>query len=212
MKTYFGMSIAAFLVAANASASIAHAATNPCAAVVDTNNDSQAELRVAYVYAQGYLHAEATYLIGQSQPKESTQYVYDRQGRLWGKAVDTNGDGVAERHVYYVYRDGKLSAEGVDDGPDGILDQIIEYSYSGNVRLSAVDLQANGTVDRYDRLTSFYDSDGRLSAESFDQGDDGVAVQKTFYTYDASGNLSDKYVDRDGDGSTDEVTHYKYQC
>ena len=211
MKRYMSILTAALVMVGTAG--VARAANNPCAAAIDTNNDGTADFNVAYVYSGSNLRTELTYPVDQSSPSQIIQYVYDRLGRVWGKAIDTNGDRFPEREIYYAYQsDGKLYAEGIDDGSDGILDQITEYTYSGNDRLSAVDLQADGTLDRVDRLTSFYDAQGRLIREIFDEGDDGIAKRNTSYVYGASGNLTGKFVDRDGNGTIDEVTRYAYQC
>ncbi|MGC4063294.1 MAG: hypothetical protein QM784_01300 [Polyangiaceae bacterium] len=126
----------------------AKASEMPCASARDLDNDGRPDQRVAYVYVNGLLSAESVYSSGATRPNQVTRFVYDRLGRLWGKAVDTDGDGDADRNFYFDYRsDGKLNAEGIDDGPDGWLDQITVYTYAGNVRTAHVDLGADGSAD-----------------------------------------------------------------
>lgn len=192
---------------------VAQAADKPCSAMRDVNADGQPDFRVSYVYDGEQLVTEATYPAGAARPISVTANVYDPAGRLWGKSIDSNGDGTPDRNVYYVYRkDGQLHAEGIDDGPDAWLNQVIVYSYDGTVRYAAVDIGADGSVDRVDRLTSTYDRDGRLIRQVLDRRNDGSVEQVSTFVYDAGGNLSSELVDLRGDRTIDEIVSYQYQC
>lgn len=211
MKTMIAITTVALVVLGTVG--VATAGEKPCAAARDLNNDGKIDQQVAYVYANGLLRTESIHTPGNPQPTQVTQFVYDRLGRLWGKAVDTDGDGAAERHFYFDYRsDGKLFAEGIDEGPDGWLDQITVYSHVDNVRIADVDFGADGTADRKDRLYSMYDYDGYLVRQVLDEGSNGSWDRVTSFSYDSSGRLIGELVDRGGDGSVDESITYRYQC
>lgn len=193
-------------------ASAAHAATSrACSSARDNDNNGQVDFITFYTYQNGRLHAEATYEAGATKTSTVSQYVYDRMGRVGGKAVDTNGDGLVDQHVYYAYgSDGKLSAEGIDDGM--LFNVIMYYSYVGNDRYADVDIGGDGTVDRLDRLTSYYDSQGRLIKQVLDEANDGNIESVTELVYDSNVNLAVQTVDYGADGSVNEVIRYQYGC
>lgn len=181
----------------------AEAAPSPCAASVKAGG-VLVEKR-AYVYKSGLLSAMAVYSAGGTLESVS-QYVYNNDDRLWGEAIDLNGDNQADRHIYYAYdKFGRLSAMAIDDGLDLTFNWIAYYSYSGNKRSARIDDNGDGTFDKTETIAYAYDDKGRLVQE-WNQAANRLVV----HTYDASGApLADEVL---VNGTSIQVVEYSYSC
>ena len=184
----------------------------PCSSWRDVGSDGRVDTRTEYLYEGELLIAEVVLAVRGGRPLAVTEYVYDRNDRLWGKAVDRNDDGVSDLNVYFTYDTrGRLSGEALDDGADGTFDRFVYYTYQGNNRSASVDLDGNGRIDRRD-VATYRMLGGNVASETLDQGADGRADRVTTYIYDAGDNRVYELVDDGADGSTDVVLGFVYDC
>ncbi len=94
---------------------------------------------------------------------------------------------------------------------------IAEHSYDANgyetkVTLG-IDINDNLVLDElevYESIKYTYNSDGKISRESFDSGDNGTIERVDIYHYDSDGNLVEKETDFSNDGDIDQVTTYEH--
>lgn len=205
MKTLM-ISLMAVLGAAN----VAFAASAPQCALHYSGSSRSYDTITRYYYKGTILIAEATYSASNSsKPLTAAQYAVDSKGRVWGKAVDTNGDGVVDLKVYDAfYSNGKLMAEGYDYGPDGIVDDAYTYYYSGAERFVEIDYGSDGIVDRTDRWADYFDAKGQLIRTEYDQGDNGSLESVSTFVYDATSRT--ELIDRGNDGTVDETVKTLY--
>lgn len=189
-------------------------APQPCQALWDDGDDGSVETIQHFTYEDGRLVIDAHYDADAGAVISVTELVYDQQGRVWGRAMDVDGDGFRDRNVYLAYdNQDRLSAEAADEGPDGRFDSFIHYSYGVDRRFAAVDFDADWVTDRFDDVVYTRDEHDRLIREDLDQGADGKLDSITSYLYDDSDDfLTTKLVDDDADGDVDLVIEFLRTC
>lgn len=150
-------------------------------------------------------------------------------------------DGVIDLRRIYNYRaDDQVDRIDFDTGNDDTIDRIQTYTYDGSNRLVLIedDLQNDGAPDRrfqrkynnLDQLTRIerddapfdgilvtredrtYDSNGRLSAQLFDDNGDGTIDRRFDYVRDGIGNVIQVEIDNNVDGMTDDRQYWSYGC
>lgn len=94
---------------------------------------------------------------------------------------------------------------------------IAKHSYDANgyeiKATKGIDLNDNLVLDEievYESVKYTYDSEGKLSRESYDASDNGTIERVNIYNYDSDGNLIEKETDFSNDGDVDQVTTYEY--
>jgi len=127
------------------------------------------------------------------------RWVYESDGRK-RELLDEDGDGQAERTVYYE-PDGKTIARVDEDTDgDGEVDSWSTYQ-GGTLARRRADTDHDGEPDTW----TTYDAKGKMARHEQDANGDGVRDTVDYYT---AGKMARRTEDADGDGRPERITHF----
>lgn len=212
--------------------------TRPCQSTTYLLPEDDVLRQQQYHYEDGELRGTTTRVGANGDILETTDYVYDDDGRALGQVLESEGDDgqPVTTAVSYTYdADDRLVSEEwlVDDQ----IDRRIEYVHDAEGRLLEERYYGEGPTPAIARaVRHHYDDNGWRTATEAENDGDGVWDWRTDYTfdedglpltvesgpiagsvsertdliYDREGRLIEQADDTDTDGQPDIITRYAY--
>lgn len=205
----------------------------PCVGWVDGEGDDPLDgtfdARFVFDYERDRATGYTVVFAAETVARGHVGWLYDDAGRLVGETYDCDGGGGApeERTEFVFDADGRRTfglrrnepshaavCGPVEPSAPGRSDPVAvmraRHDWSAELTALRVDVAALAPYDAVARY--YYDEDGRIHAEAWDNDGDGIYDEVLRFVRDRFGNLTREYHDDGPDGIVDVEVRYAHDC